>query len=191
MSRCVVGTNSAAPATSRQDVRTIARRRVSQHEKTEQSAQAVTERSIKILWIDDDLRRDEGGVVLLGLEGFSVDCADCGRGGLRSALSRSYAGIILDLRLPDVSGLSVLARMAAADVTAPVLVLTGFGDTESAVAAMKLGAKDFREKPLLAEELIQAVTALTASHSDGPHVRADAHAPQTGPSETPSLAAAA
>lgn len=190
MPRSTVDIESAAPSTSRRDVAAVAHRRASRYDKQKLPGPLVTERAIRILWIDDDLHSDDGSVVLLGLQGLPVECATSGGEGLQLALARRYAGIILDLRLPDVPGLRVLGQMAAADVAAPVLVLTGFGDTESAVAAMKLGATDFKEKPLIGDELIQAVRALVGSHSDGRHTRGGP-SPETVSSETSSLAVAA
>jgi YesN/AraC family two-component response regulator len=114
------------------------------------------------LWIDDEVPRSVGSVRLLELElsGLHVDCAESGAEGLRRARTGEYAAIILDLKLPDIDGLTVLERMRAAGLDMPVLVLTGWADTESTVKAMKLGAVDVRDKPLTSDDFIEAIRAL-------------------------------
>jgi DNA-binding response OmpR family regulator len=113
-----------------------------------------------VLWIDDKIWPGDPVLRLLALDGFDVDCAQTGSEGLRKALREPHAGIILDLRLPDMPGLAVLQHLTAAGVKAPVMVLTGFADPDSAVAAMKLGAADYKSKPLMADDLANAVRAL-------------------------------
>jgi AraC-like DNA-binding protein len=72
----------------------------------------------------------------------------------------SYAGILLDLKLPDIPGLSVLATLRAENISTPVLVVTGFGGLESARVAGHLGANEFRAKPIFVDELEIAVQDL-------------------------------
>jgi CheY-like chemotaxis protein len=64
-------------------------------------------------------------VTLLELEGFDVQCARSGAEGLNRALAGAWDVIVLDLRLPDVPGLTVLERIRAADPDTPVFVITG------------------------------------------------------------------
>ena len=61
--------------------------------------------------------------------------------------------ILLDLRLPDIPGLSMLASLRADRITTPVLVVTGFGDFESARVAGQLGVEGFKGKPVFVEDL--------------------------------------
>jgi DNA-binding response OmpR family regulator len=110
-----------------------------------------------LLWIDDEITRDSAVVQLLEHEGYKVDCAVSGTAGLAMARTGEYQGILLDLRLPDIPGLTVLATLRADAINAPVLVLTGFGDTGSAFAARHFGADGFKCKPLLGDELSTAV----------------------------------
>ncbi|MGB2713704.1 MAG: response regulator, partial [Vicinamibacterales bacterium] len=119
-----------------------------------------------LLWIDDQIRPDDAVVRLLEMEGFHVDCADSGTAGLAMAQRAAYVGIILDLRLPDISGLSVLETLTRQRVPAPVLVLTGYPDFDAAVQAMRLGAWDCQSKAiLLSDQWIGLVRAL-AEHGD-------------------------
>jgi DNA-binding NtrC family response regulator len=72
-----------------------------------------------------------------------------------------YQAILLDLRLPDLPGLAVLATLRAEGIDVPVLVLTGFGDFESARVAGTFGAA-FKAKPLYVDDLEVAVHELVA-----------------------------
>ncbi|MGA9192391.1 MAG: sigma-54 dependent transcriptional regulator [Anaerolineales bacterium] len=65
--------------------------------------------------------------------------------------------ILLDLNLPDGSGLSLLDRIALENPSPPVILITAYGEVDTAVEAMKKGAQDFLQKPLDLERLIQAV----------------------------------
>jgi DNA-binding response OmpR family regulator len=114
-----------------------------------------------VLWIDDQIEIGDA-LRLLTLHGFNVQCVSTGSEGLRKAVSEPYAGIILDLRLPDAPGLAVLRRLSTAGIEAPVLV-TGSADIESAVAAIKLGAVDYKSKPLVGDDLVYAVRKLVST----------------------------
>lgn len=122
-----------------------------------------------LLWIDDEIRPDDAVVRLLELEGFRVQCARSGVMALAVAQRTTYVGIILDLRLPDISGLTVLETLTRQQVAAPVLVLTGYPDFDVAVQAMRLGAWDCQSKTiLLGDQWIGVVRAL-AEHGDKMH----------------------
>lgn len=93
----------------------------------------------------------------LELGGFSVQaCASAEEA--QALLRADYPGVIVtDVRLPGRSGLELLAQAAAMDAELPVILVTGHGDVEMAVAAMRCGAYDFIEKPFAAERLLDAV----------------------------------
>lgn len=77
-------------------------------------------------------------------------------GDARRALdARSYDMVVLDVRLPDGSGLELLKELTASDQAPPVLVLTAFGDIDDAVEAMKLGALDYLQKPCDIDQLVE------------------------------------
>jgi len=118
-----------------------------------------------LLWIDDEVVAASSGVRLLELEGFCVHCASTGVTGLAMASTGQYQGILLDLNLPDIPGLAVLTELRAQAIGTPVMVLTGFGDFESARAAGELGVRQFEAKPLLDLEI--AVKQLVASPPSG------------------------
>ena len=75
------------------------------------------------------------------------------------AAPRLSGCILLDLRMPDMDGLEVQARLGKLGIRLPVIVVTGHGDVPTAVRAMKAGAHDFLEKPIDEEMLLVAVQA--------------------------------
>jgi two-component system C4-dicarboxylate transport response regulator DctD len=108
------------------------------------------------------LIEDEAGLRLataqtLELGGFVVQACASAEQGL-TLLRADFAGVIVtDVRLPGRSGLALLADAVALDPDLPVIVVTGHGDVEMAVEAMRAGAYDFIEKPFAAERLLGAV----------------------------------
>jgi DNA-binding NtrC family response regulator len=89
----------------------------------------------------------------LGLEGFHVVTAADGEEALRLSVSESPSVVILDLRLPGLSGMDTLGRLGAVAPGVPVIILTGHGEISSAVQAMRLGAYDYLVKPVDDEQL--------------------------------------
>jgi DNA-binding response OmpR family regulator/methylphosphotriester-DNA--protein-cysteine methyltransferase len=123
-------------------------------------------RAKRLLWIDDEVFADDPSVKCLQLAGFKVDCARCGLDGLRCARLGAYDLAIVDLRLPDMEGLEVLGALHVGASRLPVLVLTGFGDVSTAVAAIRLGARDFRLKPVWGDELVDIVCTVIADDGE-------------------------
>jgi two-component system nitrogen regulation response regulator NtrX len=105
---------------------------------------------------------DEAGVrsALSGVlrdEGYSVDAVDSGEACLDRASRIPYDVIVLDIWLPGMDGLATLSRLRDRRVDAPVVMISGHGNIESAVRAIKLGAFDFVEKPLSLEKTVLVV----------------------------------
>jgi DNA-binding NtrC family response regulator len=93
----------------------------------------------------------------LSQEGYEVATAADGQAGIRLVEERAFDFVLTDLKLPDVSGIDVLAASRRAQPRTPVVVLTGFGTVGTAVEAMKLGAYDFREKPVEIDDLSRLI----------------------------------
>jgi len=89
-----------------------------------------------------------------------VDVATEGATGLEAARSRDYDLLILDLGLPDMDGLEVCRRLRAADVAAPVLMLTARDEVEDRVRGLDAGADDYLGKPFALSELLARMRAL-------------------------------
>ena len=112
---------------------------------------------MRILVIEDD--PIVGQFVKRGLEEqqWTVDLEADGESGERAAgQGDAYDLIILDMRLPDTDGLSVLKQARALDPLLQVIVITAYGDVQSAVDVMKLGACDFLRKPYEMEDILLA-----------------------------------
>ena len=110
-----------------------------------------------ILIVDDEpgVRTALSGV--LRDEGYGVETVDSGEAALERVLRTNYDVIILDIWLPGLDGLATLAKLQERRVDAPVIMISGHGNIESAVRAIKVGAFDFVEKPLSLEKTVLVV----------------------------------
>lgn len=135
---------------------------------SERYGQPAAGGGLELLWIDDEVRSDDPLVLLLAQERISTEVAHTGRDGIRAATRRGFDAILLDLRLPDLCGTATLAALIDAGVRAPVVVLTGYGDVPACRAALKLGAADFKEKPISDGELIPLLYSLVRRVQDLP-----------------------
>ncbi|MFE0017744.1 response regulator [Mesorhizobium sp. NPDC059054] len=121
---------------------------------------------MRILVIEDDPILSDGLRVGLGLAGWTVDavtgCADA-----RAALAVArFEAIVLDLMLPDGSGLDLLAEMRGAGDTTPVVLLTALDEIPDRIKGLDAGADDYIGKPFDLDELAARVRA-AARRSDG------------------------
>src|SRR5258705_11180530 len=110
-----------------------------------------------ILLVDDEpgVRSALGGV--LRDEGYEVDAVDSGEACLERLGRQAYDVILLDVWLPGMDGLATLARMREREFDAQVVMISGHGNIESAVRAIKMGALHFVEKPLSLEKTVLVV----------------------------------
>ena len=110
-----------------------------------------------ILLVDDEpgVRSALGGV--LRDEGYEVDAVDSGEACLERLGRQAYDVVVLDIWLPGMDGLATLARMRERQVESQVVMISGHGNIESAVRAIKMGAFDFVEKPLSLEKTVLVV----------------------------------
>ena len=118
---------------------------------------------LSVLWIDDKTQRDDAVVRLLESEGFRIHIEAEGLRGMSVALTHTFDAILLDLRLDDVYGLTVLRRLKAAGMAAPVIVVTGhYGEGEMEAEALQGGAATFLRKPLFFESVVTALVRCIA-----------------------------
>jgi two-component system response regulator AtoC len=110
-----------------------------------------------VLVVDDEVLIRKSLAKVLKARGLAVELASTGAEGLDRASEVRPQVMILDMRLPDTDGLSVLRRVRQLDPLIQVIVITAFGDVQSAVEAMKLGACDFLRKPYEMEDIVLAV----------------------------------
>jgi FixJ family two-component response regulator len=112
---------------------------------------------LKVFIIDDDSEVSDALSALLQAEGFAVATYSSGSEFLESFDPTQQGCIILDINLPQISGLDLQPILAERGIDLPIIFLTGFGDVPKATAGLKAGAVDFLEKPVDAEVLINAV----------------------------------
>jgi DNA-binding NtrC family response regulator len=117
-------------------------------------ATTTTPEKGRVLVVDDELDIREGLDTLLTMEGYSVDLAPNGTEGLRKIESRAYDMVLLDLMMPDRSGMDVLRDVRERDRETPIFMITAYGSVEAAVDALKLGANDYFSKPWDNEKLL-------------------------------------
>ncbi len=114
--------------------------------------------------VDDDTAVREALALLIGTVGLRVQAwADPQR--FLAQFDRAAIGaIVLDVRMPGMSGLSVLETLIAQDVDQPVIMLTGHGTVEACRRAFKAGAAEFLVKPVDDQQLLDALQAAVRRH---------------------------
>jgi two-component system, LuxR family, response regulator FixJ len=108
--------------------------------------------------VDDEPAVRRSLARLLQSAGFGTAGYRSGSAFLEAARAGLSAGcLLLDIRMPDMDGLEVQSRLNELKSSLPVIVMTGHGDVQTAVRAMKAGAADFIEKPVVADVLLRAI----------------------------------
>jgi two-component system, LuxR family, response regulator FixJ len=115
----------------------------------------TAERTVHV--VDDDAAVRRSLERLLDAAGFRAVSYETPMAFLASAPGLSSGCVLLDVRMPGMDGLTLQARLAKLDNHLPVVVMTGQGDVQTAVRAMKAGAVDFIEKPYDDEVLVKAI----------------------------------
>jgi DNA-binding NtrC family response regulator len=118
---------------------------------TESKPETATAR---ILVVDDEVDIRESLEALLEFEGYRVDMAATAGEGARALENASYDLVLLDLMLPDRSGMELLNDVRQRDTDIPIIMLTAYGSLEVAVTALKSGANDYLAKPWDNEKLL-------------------------------------
>ena len=119
----------------------------------------------RVLVVDDEPHVRLNYRVALETEGYDVEEANSGKAALEQLVDRRFGLAILDLRMPEMDGLELLARMRENKIGVPVVIVTAYSDVPHAVKAMKLGAIDFLQKPLRPEELRTLVADVFKRHA--------------------------
>ena len=111
----------------------------------------------RILVVDDEESARTGLEKLLRLSGYTVDTAKDGEEALAVAADHPPEVVVTDLKMPEMDGMTLLAKLRASDGDLPVIVATAYGDVSSAVAAMRAGASDYLTKPIDIDALLIAI----------------------------------
>lgn len=110
-----------------------------------------------ILIIDDDRPIRTSLTEVLEYEKFKVDIAEDGEMGLKMVQEGKYDLLLCDIKMPKMDGMEVLQKIQDEQIDVPVVMISGHGDIETAVAAVKMGAFDFIAKPLDLNRLLVTV----------------------------------
>ena len=114
--------------------------------------------------VDDDAAVRDGLALLIGTVGLRVQTWDDPQAFIAGFDRQAIGAIVLDVRMPGISGLTVLDTLVAQGVDQPVIMLTGHGTVEMCRRAFKAGAAEFLEKPVNDELLIEALQAAVRQH---------------------------
>lgn len=115
---------------------------------------------MRLLLVEDELQLREQLQRELQAEGFAVDCAADGKEGLFLAQEYEYDLAIIDLGLPELDGMTLVARIRAAEKAWPILILTARGSWQDKVEGLDAGADDYLVKPFHVPELLARLNAL-------------------------------
>jgi len=115
---------------------------------------------VRVLVIDDEEGLRHMLASYLGKEGFSVTTAASGAEGLARAREARHAVVLCDVVLPDTDGLTLLEQLREVDHHQLILVMSAYGSLETAIEAIRRGARDFLAKPFRPEELLLRVRRL-------------------------------
>src|SRR6266704_1839715 len=116
----------------------------------------------KILLIEDDASIVGGLKKELQVEGYEVAVSERGDDGLAQAKAQPFDVVITDLKMPGLSGLELVEQLHASKPKLPIILMTAFGTTETAIEATKLGAYDYLLKPFDMAELLDLVAKAVA-----------------------------
>lgn len=112
---------------------------------------------LNVAVVDDDPAICDALVTLLEPEGWNIQTFRGGAEFIEAVQQLRPDCVLLDVHMPERSGLDVLGAIGGARFPAPVIMITGYGDIPMAVAAIKAGAHDFIEKPFDGETVIERV----------------------------------
>lgn len=124
---------------------------------------------MRILIAEDEVEIAKALKLMLERSKLSVDIVHNGIDAFDYMTATAYDAVVLDIMMPGMDGLEVLAKARASGVTSPVLFLTAKGQLEDRVAGLNAGADDYLPKPFATSELIARVRSLTR--------RSDTYAP--------------
>jgi two-component system, OmpR family, phosphate regulon sensor histidine kinase PhoR len=119
----------------------------------------VEEQKPKVLIVDDEKGLRIGTQRLLQSENYEVDTADCGMLGIKMGTENDYDLAILDLKMPDIDGISVLKEIKKARPNTVCFIATAYASYDTAIEATKLGAFTYIPKPFTPDELLRNLRA--------------------------------
>lgn len=120
---------------------------------------------MRLLLAEDELALSRAITTILKKNNYEVDAVYDGEAALDWLASNNYDGVILDLMMPKLDGLSVLTKLRAGGNNIPVLILTAKSEVDDKVLGLDAGANDYLTKPFAAKELLARIRAMTRAQS--------------------------
>lgn len=117
----------------------------------------MMDKSPSVILVDDDRALRRATRQTLELAGFDVADFPNALDALNSVTSAYDGVVVTDVRMPQIDGLQLFARIKAVDAELPVILITGHGDIPMAVQAIQDGAYDFIAKPFAADRLVHSI----------------------------------
>ncbi len=115
---------------------------------------------MRVLLIEDDSATAQTIELMLKSEGFNVYTTDLGEEGVDLGKIYDYDLILLDLNLPDMSGIDVLRTLRVAKINTPIMILSGTAEIDTKVKTFAGGADDYMTKPFHKDEMIARIHAV-------------------------------
>ena len=137
----------------------------------------------RILIVDDEATIRASLQESLTAEGYEVEAAETGEAALAHCHGSSFDLVVTDLRLPGVSGLEIMQALRNQGNATPVIMMTAYGDVDTAVEAMRLGAYDFIPKPFKLSDIRKQVRAALRATPDRREAPAAAEVEPAAPAE--------
>lgn len=119
----------------------------------------------RVLIVDDESGMRHMLSVLLEREGYAIDTAQNGKEGLDKIKANSYDLVLCDIRMPEMDGLTFLETTKTINRQLPVIMMSAFGNVDTAIEAMKKGAYDYVSKPFKADEILLRLQRLTTQET--------------------------
>src|SRR5207249_2771013 len=120
-----------------------------------------------VLIVDDDsaLLQALPEALRIRMSGLAVDTADSAAAALDRIAARDYAAIVTDIKMPGMDGLALLAEIRARRPDTPILMITGHGDRQLAIQALRGGAYDFIQKPIERDHFVASLHRAIQAHA--------------------------
>ena len=121
---------------------------------------------MRLLLAEDEVELSNALVAILKHNNYSVDAVYNGQDALDYLETENYDGVILDIMMPKVDGLTVLKKLRTKGNNIPVLMLTAKGEIDDRVLGLDSGADDYLTKPFAMKELLARIRAMTRRQGD-------------------------
>ncbi|OIP66048.1 MAG: response regulator, partial [Nitrospirae bacterium CG_4_9_14_3_um_filter_53_35] len=113
-----------------------------------------------ILIVDDEIHVREGLSEILQQEGFYVETASDGKEAISLSLNKRFDLMISDIKMPEIDGLQLLDEIQKVNPQIRVIMVTAFGDVQTYLKSMQLGAHEYINKPIRIQELKRVISTI-------------------------------